>query len=169
MCSIALRWLPRRLLMSLRSPMMCSKARRRSSAFWTCKCSCRKRSRKAGCVAINWSTSTCSSPLNFFTAPSPPSIIDEFLTTLSTGPLPRSSSSSLECNFAQLGNFLPQAVQLFFQGDHLQFAADHHLLEFLQVQYLFLQLGLGLFQIANHLLVGAHVAENADGPDHLAV
>ena len=39
-----------------------------------------------------------------------------------------------ESDFAQLGDFLSQAVQLFFQGDHFELAADHHFLEFLQVQ-----------------------------------
>src|SRR5256885_5249931 len=67
------------------------------------------------------------------------------------------------------GRLFPQAVERLFQGDHLQFAPDHHLLEFLQVQDLLLQLRLGLLEVPDHLLVGPHVAEYADGADDLAV
>src|SRR2546430_1162415 len=34
----------------------------------------------------------------------------------------------------------PQALQLLFEGDHLQFAADDHFLEFLEIQDLLLEL-----------------------------
>src|SRR6267378_2997810 len=64
---------------------------------------------------------------------------------------------------------LPQALQLLFEGDHLQLAAHHDLLELLQVQDLLLQLRLGLLEVAHYLLVGPHVAQDADGADHLAV
>src|SRR5439155_11704548 len=64
---------------------------------------------------------------------------------------------------------LPQALQLLFEGDHLQLAADHDLLELLQVQDLLLQLRLGLLEVAHYLLVGPHVAQDANGTDHLAV
>src|SRR2546430_11130245 len=67
------------------------------------------------------------------------------------------------------GRLFPQAVERLFQGDHLQFAPDHHLLEFLQVQDLLLQLRLGLLEVPDHLLVGPNVAEYADGADDLAV
>src|SRR5207302_1469217 len=67
------------------------------------------------------------------------------------------------------GHFLPEALQILLEGDHLELAADDHFLELLQVQDLFLQLGLGLLEVAHHLLIGAHVAEDADGTDHLAV
>src|SRR5437763_13629888 len=62
----------------------------------------------------------------------------------------------------------PQALALLFEGDHLQLAADDHLLEFLEIQDLLLELALGLLQVANHLLVFAHVAQDADGADHPA-
>src|SRR2546422_90665 len=64
---------------------------------------------------------------------------------------------------------LPQALQLLLEGDHLQLAAHDHFLEFLQIQNLLLQLALGLFQVAHHLFVRAHVAQDADGADHLAI
>src|SRR5205807_9397838 len=59
-------------------------------------------------------------------------------------------------------------LQLLFEGDHLELAADDDFLEFLEIQDLLLQLALGLLQVANHLLVFAHVAQDADGADHPA-
>src|SRR5438445_101847 len=67
------------------------------------------------------------------------------------------------------GRLLPQAVERLLQGDLLELAPDHHLLKFLQVQDLLLQLRLGLLEVPDHLLVGPHVAEDADGADDLAV
>src|SRR5438445_2821882 len=67
------------------------------------------------------------------------------------------------------GRLLPQAVERLLQGDHLELAPDHHLLEFLEVQDLLLQLRLGLLEVPDHLLVGPHVAEDADGADDLTV
>src|SRR2546422_1051180 len=64
---------------------------------------------------------------------------------------------------------LPHALQLLLEGNHLQLATHDHLLEFLEVQNLLLQLALGLLEVANHLLVLAHVTQNADSADHLAV
>src|SRR5439155_944090 len=62
----------------------------------------------------------------------------------------------------------PQALELLFEGDHLQLAAGDYFLEFLEIQDLLLELPLGLLQVANHLLVFAHVAQDADGADHPA-
>src|SRR5438445_9085293 len=67
------------------------------------------------------------------------------------------------------GRLLPQAVERLLQGDLLELAPDHHLLKFLQVQDLLLQLRLGLLEVPDHLLVGPHVAEDADGADDLTV
>src|ERR671914_97030 len=64
---------------------------------------------------------------------------------------------------------LAQPLQLFFERDHLELATHHHLLELLQIQDLLLQLGLGFLQVSHDLLVGPHVAQDADGADHLAV
>src|SRR5207244_10736161 len=55
------------------------------------------------------------------------------------------------------GHFLPEALQVLLEGDHLELAADDHLLELLEVQELLLQLGLGLLEVAHHLLVGAQL------------
>src|SRR6266571_1959843 len=126
---MAFRWLARRLLNSLRSPMMWSIARRCSSRFR------RRRS----------SVSTCArsrlSALAVAIGPTLPSAL----------------------------RLLPHALQLLLEGNHLQLATHDHLLEFLEVQNLLLQLALGLLEVANHLLVLAHVTQNADGADHLAV
>src|SRR6266571_3028935 len=126
---MAFRWLARRLLNSLRSPMMWSIARRCSSRFR------RRRS----------SVSTCArsrlSALAVAIGPTLPSAL----------------------------RLLPHALQLLLEGNHLQLATHDHLLEFLEVQNLLLQLALGLLEIANHLLVLAHVPQDADGADHLAV
>src|SRR3989442_66556 len=65
--------------------------------------------------------------------------------------------------------FLPLALQVSFQGDHLELAADDDLLEFLEVEDLLLQFRFGLLEVADDLLVGTHVAQDADGPDHLSV
>src|SRR5205807_10480245 len=62
----------------------------------------------------------------------------------------------------------PQTLELLFEGDHLQLAADDYFFEFLEIQDLLLELALGLLQVANHLLVFAHVAQDADGADHPA-
>src|SRR3989442_767528 len=65
-------------------------------------------------------------------------------------------------------DFLPPALQLLREGDHLQLAAGCRFLELLEIQDLLLQLTLGLLQIAGHLLVFAHVTQDSDGPDHPA-
>src|SRR3989442_8760617 len=149
MWSIALRWLPRRLLTSLRSPMMWSMARR---------CSSRLRRRSSSSLTCSWrpvGTSGRSSS----TAPS--------------GRRSLTRGHSVPSGLLPLGRpplqLFPQAFQLPFEGDHLELAAHDHLLELLEVQDLLLQLGLGLLEVADHLLVGAHVAQDADGADDLAV
>ena len=60
-------------------------------------------------------------------------------------------------------------LPLGFQRDHFEFAPDHYLFKLLQVENLLLQFGLRLLQIAHDLFVGAHVAQDADGADHLAI
>src|SRR5712691_1223836 len=149
MWSIALRWLPRRLLTSLRSPMMWSMAwrcssrlRRRSSSSFTC-------SRRPVGDSSRSSSTAASGRRSLTRGHSVPS----GLLPLGRPPLP----------------LFPQAFQLPLEGDHLELAAHDHLLELLQVQDLLLQLGLGLLEVADHLLVGAHVAQDADGADDLAV
>src|SRR5262249_31681107 len=62
-----------------------------------------------------------------------------------------------------------QLFQLLLQGDHLELPADDDFLELFQVQDLLLELAFGLLQVAHYLLVGAHVAEDADGADHFPV
>src|SRR2546422_5353589 len=144
MCSMAFRWLARRLLDSLRSPMMCSMARR---------CSSRWRRRRS-------SVSTCARS-SLAAAPDSGTVGWRSSVTLS-GIAMRPSALSAS-------RLLPQALQLLLEGDHLQLAADDHFLEFLEVQNLLLQLALGLFQVANHLLVLAHITQDADSADDLAV
>src|SRR5216684_3855553 len=68
-----------------------------------------------------------------------------------------------------LVQFPSEILNLFLQRDHLEFTAYHHFLELLQIQNLLLQLGLRCLQVAYHLLIGAHVAQNADGADNLPV
>src|SRR5204863_5228213 len=62
-----------------------------------------------------------------------------------------------------------EALELLLERDHLQLTADDDLFELLEIEDLLLQLGLRLLEIAHDLLVSAHVAEDADGTDHLAV
>src|SRR6266550_3589952 len=132
---MALRWLARRLLNSLRSPMMWSMARRCSSRFR------RRRSSVSTCAR-----SRCSAVRSCVA-------VSGIAITLS-----RASAFRLG----------PQALELLFEGDHLQLAADDYFFEFLEIQDLLLELALGLLQVANHLLVFAHVAQDADGADHPA-
>src|SRR3989441_337590 len=149
MWSIALRWLPRRLLTSLRSPMMWSMARR---------CSSRLRRRSSSSLTCSWRPVGDSSRSS---------------STAASGRRSLTRGHSVPSGLLPLGRpplqLFPQAFQLPFEGDHLELAADDHLLELLEVQDLLLQLGLGLLEVADHLLVGAHVAEDADGADDLAV
>src|SRR5258705_9634 len=144
MCSMAFRWLARRLLDSFRSPMMCSIARR---------CSSRWRRRRS-------SVSTCARS-SLAAAPDSGTVGWRSSVTLS-GIAMRPSALSAS-------RLLPQALQLLLEGDHLQLAADNHFLEFLEVQNLLLQLALGLFQVPHHLFVRAHVAQDTDGADDPAV
>src|SRR5258706_378560 len=144
MCSMAFRWLARRLLNSFRSPMMCSIARR---------CSSRWRRRRS-------SVSTCARS-SLAATPGSGTAGRRSPATLS-GIAMRPSSLSAP-------RLLSQALQLLLEGDHLQFAADDDLLEFLEVQNLLLQLALGFFQVAHHLLVRPHVSQDADRADDLAV
>src|SRR3989442_740087 len=150
MWSMALRWLPRRLLNSLRSVMMWSIARRCSSRLRRRRSSVPTRSRKAD------SDSSRS-------ADAGPSGLCWSLMGHDSG---RSGQASFRLQPLQ---FLPLALQLPFQGDHLELAADDDLLEFLEVEDLLLQFRLGLLEVADDLLVGTHVAQDADGPDHLSV
>src|SRR2546428_786592 len=149
MWSIALRWLPRRLLTSLRSPMMWSMARR---------CSSRLRRRSSSSLTCSWRPVGDSSRSS---------------STAASGRRSLTRGHSVASGLLPLGRpplqLFPQAFQLPLEGDHLELAADDHLLELLEVQDLLLQLGLGLLEVADHLLVGAHVAEDADGADDLAV
>src|SRR5207249_600523 len=144
MCSMAFRWLARRLLNSFRSPMMCSIARR---------CSSRWRRRRS-------SVSTCA---RSSLAAAPGSATPGWRSSVTL------SGIAMRLSALSASRLLPQALQLLLEGDHLQLAADDHFLEFLQIQNLLLQLALGFLQVANHLLVLAHVTENADGADDLAV
>src|SRR2546427_614938 len=141
---MAFRWLARRLLDSFRSPMMCSIARR---------CSSRWRRRRS-------SVSTCARS-SLAAAPDSGTVDWRSSVTLS-GIAMRPSALSAS-------RPLPHALQLLLESDHLQLAADDHFLEFFEVQNLLLQLALGLFQVAHHLFVRAHVAQDTDGADHLAV
>src|SRR3989442_303881 len=149
MWSIALRWLPRRLLTSLRSPMMWSMARRCWSGL---------RRRSPGSLTCSWRPVGDSSRSS---------------STAASGRRSLTRGHSVPSGLLPLGRpplqLFPQAFQLPLEGDHLELAADDHLLELLEVQDLLLQLGLGLLEVADHLLVGAHVAEDADGADDLAV
>src|SRR5213593_4068100 len=150
MWSMALRWLPRRLLNSLRSVMMWSIARRCSSRLCRCRSSVLTRSRKAA------SDSSRSA--------------DAVASGLCWSVMGHDSGRSGQASFRlQPLQFLPLALQLPFQGDHLELAADDDLLEFLEVQDLLLQFRLGLLEVADDLLVGTHVAEHADGADHPSV
>src|SRR5213594_3322661 len=144
---MAFRWLARRLLNSFRSPMIWSNARR---------CSSRARRRRSS--VSTWARKRLSA---IAVAPGSVTVASRSSVTISDIAIRPSPRSVLR--------LLPQALQLLFQGDHLQLAPDHHLLELLEVQDLFLQLGLGLLEVAHHLLVGPHVAEDADGADDLAV
>src|SRR3989442_8876634 len=140
MCSMAFRWLARRLLDSFRSPMMWSIARR---------CSSRLRRRRS-------SISMCARSRR--SAPRPRwDLLSRCLASPSGTPGPQPSDVFLD------------VLQLLLEGDHLQLAAHDHFLELLEVQDLLLQLALGFLQIANHLLVLPHVAQNPDGADHLTV
>src|SRR3989475_8070 len=150
MWSMALRWLPRRLLNSLRSVMMWSIARRCSSRLRRCRSSVLTRSRKAA------SDSSRSA--------------DAVASGLCWSVMGHDSGRSGQASFRlQPLQFLPLTLQLPFQGDHLELAADDDLLEFLEVQDLLLQFRLGLLEVADDLLVGTHVAQDADGPDHSSV
>src|SRR2546428_758583 len=150
MWSMALRWLPRRLLNSLRSVMMWSIARRCSSRLRRCRSSVLTRSRKAA------SDSSRSA--------------DAVASGLCWSVMGHDSGRSGQASFRlQPLQFLPLTLQLPFQGDHLELAADDDLLEFLEVQDLLLQFRLGLLEVADDLLVGTHVAQDADGPDHPSV
>src|SRR2546425_1135525 len=144
---MAFRWLARRLLNSFRSPMIWSNARR---------CSSRARRRRSS--VSTWARKRLSAVA---VAPGSVTVASRSSVTISDIAIRSSPRSVLR--------LLPQALQLLFQGDHLQLAPDHHLLELLEVEDLFLQLGLGLLKVAHHLLVGAHVAQDADGADDLAV
>src|SRR5262249_39534949 len=62
-----------------------------------------------------------------------------------------------------------EALELFLEGDHLQLAADHDLLELLEVEDLLLQVGLRPLEIAHDLLISAHISEDADGADYFPV
>src|SRR3989441_7432985 len=150
MWSMALRWLARRLLNSLRSVMMWRIARRCSSRLRRRRSSVPTRPRKAD------SDSSRS-------ADAVPSGLCWSLMGHDSG---RSGQASFRLQPLQ---FLPLALQLPFQGDHLELAADDDLLEFLEVQDLLLQFRLGLLEVADDLLVGTHVAQDADGPDHPSV
>src|SRR5438552_4149206 len=144
---MAFRWLARRLLNSFRSPMMWSMARRWSSRFRRRRSSvstCARSRRSAVTAAPGSATAACRSSVAV-------------------------SGIAITLSAASAFRLHPHALQLLFEGDHLQLPADHYFLEFLEIQDLLLELALGLLQVANDLLVFAHVAQDADGTDHLAV
>src|SRR5207247_879935 len=132
------------LLDSLRSPMMCSIARRCSSRWRRRRSSVSTRARSSLAAAPDSGTAGWRSSV--------------MLSGIAMRPSALSAS-----------RLLPQALQLLLEGDHLQLAADDHFLEFLEVQNLLLQLALGLFQIPHHPFVRAHVAQDTDGADDPAV
>src|SRR5262249_22928699 len=70
---------------------------------------------------------------------------------------------------SRLFDFSLEALDFFFEGDHLELTPYHHFLKLLQVENLFLQFRLRLLQVAHHLLIRAHVAQDTDGADHLAL
>src|SRR2546430_2041018 len=112
-CSMAFRWLARRLLNSLRSPMMWSMARRCSSRFR------RRRSSVSTCARSRCSAVRCSVAV---------------------------SGIAITLSRASAFRLRPQTLELLFEGDHLQLAADDYFFEFLEIQDLLLELALGLLQ-----------------------
>src|SRR2546423_1094134 len=143
---MAFRWLARRLLNSLRSPMMWSMARRCSSRF-------RRRRSSVSTSARSRCSAVTAAPVPTTAARRSSIAVPGIAITLSA--------------FSAF-RLRPHALQLLFEGDHLQLAADDDFLEFLEIQDLLLELALGFLQVANHLLVLAHVAQDADGADHPA-
>src|SRR5437879_13921644 len=107
---MAFRWLARRLLNSFRSPMIWSNARR---------CSSRARRRRSS--VSTWARKRLSAVA---VAPGSVTVASRSSVTISDIAIRSSPRSVLR--------LLPQALQLLFQGDHLQLAPDHHLLELLQ-------------------------------------
>src|SRR2546425_2865154 len=148
MCSMALRWLARRLFDTFRSPMMCNIARRCSSRF-------RRRSASVSTCARSWLSAPVAARRSVTPGCRSVFTISGILRSHPSGSLP--------------SDFFLQGFELLFEGDHLQLAADDHFLELLEIQNLLLQLALGLLQVAHHLFVLAHVAQDADSADHLAV
>src|SRR5918994_5131063 len=144
MWSIARRWSPSLRFDTCRSPMMLSSARRRSSARRTRSWSCSISARRSSVFAEG-------------------------------SPLPaafgiRASTSLVRRAFRpELRDLLLEAFQFLLERDHLQLAADDDLLELLQVEDLLLELRLRLLEVVHDLLVGPHVAEDADRADHLPV
>src|SRR5688572_23928852 len=149
MWSIAFRWLPRRLLDSLRSPMMWSIARRCSSRF------CRRCSSTATCARSRRSTAAAAAVPGSLMAASSLAVVLCGITQI----LPVGSNAELP----------PKALQLLLESDHLQLPTDDDFLELFQVEDLLLQLAFRLLEVPNDLLVLAHVAQNADRADHLPV
>src|SRR5439155_279209 len=62
-----------------------------------------------------------------------------------------------------------QGVDLFFESDHLQLTPDNDLLKLLEVEDLLLQLRLRLLEIADDLVVGAHVTQDPERPDDFSL
>src|SRR5207237_1366707 len=69
----------------------------------------------------------------------------------------------------QLLSLPAQILQLLLERDHLQLAADDDFLELLEIEDLLLELRLRALEVAHDLLVRAHVAEDSDRADHVAL
>src|SRR5213593_3665806 len=146
MCIMALRCWPSRLLSSFMSPMMWRSAQRRSSP---------RRTR-------------CSSP---FTCSRRRAWVSRRPSTLVSAGDSSADSGTVTLAPVHLHalELLAEGLHLLLQGNHLELATHDHLLELLEVEDLLLQLPLRGPEVAHDALVGTHVAQDADGADHLAV
>src|SRR5439155_13320069 len=142
MCSIALRCSASFWFDSFRSPMMWTSARRRSSArrtwAWSrsiCSRSAAGRARPRRCRHPRCRRSRRRTP--------------QLLRSSGRG------AGRLELLVLPL-----EVLELLLERDHFQLAADDDLLELLEVEDLLLQLGLGLLEVPDDLLVGSHVTED---------
>src|SRR5262249_879351 len=148
MWSIALRWSASRWLSSFMSPIMCIKARRRSSPLTT----------RFSSVLM------CSSSLDSFSRTSSSVRVSNHCCALT-------ETICLVCSALRRGlaNLLPEPLQLLLQCNHFQFAPYHYFFELLQVQDLFLKLRLRLLKVPHDQFVRPHVTQNSDRANHLAI
>src|SRR5579883_2245302 len=84
-------------------------------------------------------------------------------------PMQAAASRSSILPLAHLLQFALQILNLFLQRDHLQLTTNHDLFELLQIEDLLLQFGFRFLQVAHYLFVGAHIAQDTNGADHLAI